>query len=83
MQPVLIETDSRYISGGWGLFRVPPMPLHYRVRLGRRFYPPDNAHQFMRELEHCFSSELVHGSAFYPPHSLYAVPEPGLDTGAH
>ena len=49
----------------------------FTMRDLRRFYPPDNAHQFMRELEHCFSSELVHGSAFYPPHSLYAVPEPG------
>lgn len=70
VQTVLIETDSPYLSKGWTLFRKPPMPIHYRVRLGRRFDPPQHTRRFMVELEHYFAHELVKGSAFYPPNSL-------------
>lgn len=70
VQTILIETDSVYLSKGWPLFRKPVMPIHYRVRLGRRFDPPQNTQQFMAELEHYFMHELVQGSAFYPPNSL-------------
>jgi len=64
VQTILIETDTAYLSKGWPLFRKPTMPIHYRVRLGRRFDPPQNTKQFMTELEHYFAHELVQGSAF-------------------
>lgn len=70
VQTILIETDSRYLSKGWSLFRKPPMPIHYRVRLGRRFEPPQRTQRFMAELEHYFVGELVQGSAIYPTGSL-------------
>jgi 1-acyl-sn-glycerol-3-phosphate acyltransferase len=72
VQTILIETDSVYLSKGWSLFRKPPMPIHYRVRLGRRFDPPQHTRRFMAELEHYFAHELVQGSAFYPPSTLPA-----------
>ena len=72
VQTLLIETDSRYLSKGWPLFRKPPMPIHYRARLGRRFDPPQHTQRFKAELEHYFAHELVKGSAFYPPDSLPA-----------
>jgi 1-acyl-sn-glycerol-3-phosphate acyltransferase len=72
VQTLLIETDSRFLSKGWSLFRKPPMPIHYRVRLGRRFDAPQQTRQFMVELEHYFAHELVQGSAFYPTNSLPA-----------
>ncbi len=75
VQTVLIETDSAYLSKGWSLFRKPPMPIHYRVRLGRRFDPPQHTQHFMTELEHYFAHELVQGSAFYPTHSLPTQPD--------
>ncbi|MHB8914508.1 MAG: lysophospholipid acyltransferase family protein [Thiobacillus sp.] len=75
VQTILIETDTHYLSKGWPLFRKPPMPIHFRVRLGRRFDPPANTHEFMAELEHYFAHELVQGSAFYPVHSLPTQPE--------
>jgi 1-acyl-sn-glycerol-3-phosphate acyltransferase len=59
VQAIIIETDSPYLCKGWPLFRRPPMPLHYRVRLGRRFDPPDDADAFMRELEAHFTEELA------------------------
>lgn len=58
VQTVLIETNSAYLSKGWPLFRKPVMPIHYRVRLGRRFDPPQNGHRFIAELEEYFAQEL-------------------------
>ncbi len=70
VQTILIETDSPYLSKGWSLFRKPPMPIHYRVRLGRRFDPPQNAQDFMAELQHYFAHELVQGSVLQPTNTL-------------
>jgi 1-acyl-sn-glycerol-3-phosphate acyltransferase len=78
VQTILIETDSAYLSKSWPLFRKPPMPIHYRIRLGRRFDAPQNTQGFMAELEHYFAHELVQGSAFYPLNSLPAQAERSL-----
>jgi 1-acyl-sn-glycerol-3-phosphate acyltransferase len=59
VQMLIIETDSPYLSKGWPLFRVPSVPITYRVRLGRRFDPPQNVAAFMEELEREFTSELA------------------------
>ncbi|MES2406719.1 MAG: lysophospholipid acyltransferase family protein [Pseudomonadota bacterium] len=75
VQTVLIETDSKYLSKGWSLFRKAQMPIHYRVRLGKRFDPPQHTQQFMAELEHYFALELVQGSPFYPAGSLPLQPD--------
>lgn len=58
IQTVLIETNSRYLSKGWSLFRKPIMPVRYHVRLGKRFDPPANSHVLMRELEAYFTQNL-------------------------
>jgi len=65
------------------LFRKPPMPIHYRVRLGRRFDPPQHTRHFMAELEHYFAHELVQGSAFYPINSLPGQTDHTLDLTTH
>jgi len=75
VQTILIETDSLFLSKGWSLFRKPPMPIHYRVRLGRRFDPPQHTKRFMAELDQYFKDELIDGSAFYPTSSLPTQPE--------
>ncbi len=72
VQTVLIETNSKYLSKGWSLFRMPPMPIHYRARLGRRFDPPQHARHFMVELDHYFAHELSGEPAFYPTGDLDA-----------
>lgn len=59
VQTVIIETDSPFLGKGWPLFRKPAMPLHYRVRLGRRFSPPQDARRFTAELEQYFKEELA------------------------
>ncbi|MHB8474406.1 MAG: lysophospholipid acyltransferase family protein [Gammaproteobacteria bacterium] len=83
VQTILIETDSVYLSKGWPLFRKPPMPIHYRVRLGKRFDPPQHTQRFMLELEHYFAHELVQGSAFYPASSLPTQADRVLDPPSH
>jgi 1-acyl-sn-glycerol-3-phosphate acyltransferase len=55
---VLIDCDSPYLGKGWPLFRVPALPITYRVRLGRRFAPPNDVRAFTEELEAYFRSEL-------------------------
>jgi 1-acyl-sn-glycerol-3-phosphate acyltransferase len=55
---VLIECDSPYLGKGWPLFRVPALPITYRVRLGRRFAPPSDVREFTSELEDYFRGEL-------------------------
>lgn len=58
VQTVIIETNSPYLGKGWPLFRKPLMPLSYKIRLGRRFDPPQHSHVFMLELEQYFAQEL-------------------------
>ncbi len=58
IQTLLIETDSAYLTKGWPLLRRPTLPITYRIRLGRRFDPPDDARGLTEELERYFIAEL-------------------------
>ena len=66
IQTVFIETDSAYLGKGWPLFRRPPMPITYRIRLGRRFAPPEKAGAFTEDLERYFIDELRDAPHFLP-----------------
>lgn len=59
VQTVLIETDSSFLSKEWPLFKKPRLPMHYRVRVGRRFPPPENSAVLMAELKQYFASQLA------------------------
>jgi 1-acyl-sn-glycerol-3-phosphate acyltransferase len=59
VQTVLAETDNPFLSKGWPFFRKPPMPLHYRARLGRRFDAPDNSAALVVELQRYFEETLA------------------------
>jgi|GEM_PF-549018 len=58
IQTVFIETDTAYLSKGSSIFSKPPMPVTYRVRLGRRFEVVSDEQEFIDELERYFVSEL-------------------------
>ena len=60
VQTVFIETDSAFLGKGWSLLWTPRMPITYRVRLGKRFDPPENTAQFTSDLQQYFQSELAH-----------------------
>jgi 1-acyl-sn-glycerol-3-phosphate acyltransferase len=59
VQTLIIETDSPYLSKGWPLFRRPSLPITYRVRLGKRFAPPEDVTAFTAELDAYYRNELV------------------------
>ncbi|NSL56204.1 lysophospholipid acyltransferase family protein [Uliginosibacterium aquaticum] len=58
IQTVIIEQDTRFLGKGWPLFRPPVMPMHFRVRLGQRFAPPDDPVAFTAELQDYFAREM-------------------------
>ena len=60
VQTVFIETDSGFLGKGWSVRWTPKMPITYRVRLGKRFDPPQHTARFVSELEQYFQSELAH-----------------------
>ena len=60
VQTVFIETNSGFLGKGWSLLWTPKMPITYRVRLGKRFDPPQHTARFVKELEQYFQSELAH-----------------------
>ncbi len=62
IQTVLIETTSPFLSKGWPLHRIPPLPVRYRLRLGRRFMPRDNLRETIADLEAYLESELGRGN---------------------
>ncbi len=59
VQAVIIEDGVRFLGKGWPAARIPPFPLTYRVRLGRRFDPPADVRAFTAELERYFARELA------------------------
>ncbi|MBI4998900.1 MAG: 1-acyl-sn-glycerol-3-phosphate acyltransferase [Rhodocyclales bacterium] len=58
VQSLLIEFNSPYLGKAWPLWRRPELPLHFRVRVGRRFAPPTDVAAFGSELEAYFRAEL-------------------------
>ncbi|HTH94580.1 MAG TPA: lysophospholipid acyltransferase family protein [Rhodocyclaceae bacterium] len=59
VQTLCIEFSSPYLGKAWPLFRRPALPLHCRIRLGKRFPPPTDLHAFAVELETYFREELM------------------------
>lgn len=69
VQTLLIEYSVPYLGKAWPLWKRPPLPLICRIRLGRRFPPPENITGFTRELEAYFREQLEMG----PKGTLTAV----------
>jgi 1-acyl-sn-glycerol-3-phosphate acyltransferase len=61
VQALIIEMGSPFLSKGSALWARPSLPVTYRVRLGRRFDPPQDVDAFMAELEHHYRHELQGG----------------------
>ncbi|RYY97839.1 MAG: 1-acyl-sn-glycerol-3-phosphate acyltransferase, partial [Comamonadaceae bacterium] len=58
IQTVFIETDTRYLSKGWPIWRVPALPLVFRLRLGERFAAPQDSARLLAELESYFRHSM-------------------------
>lgn len=59
VQTLIIEQSCGFLGKGWSLFRPPPLPIVYRMRLGRRFDPPQDARELTATLEDYFRTVLA------------------------
>jgi len=56
IQTVFIDTDSPYLGKGWPLWRLPPLPIRFSVRLGQCFAPADDHMALCAEIEAYFNA---------------------------
>jgi 1-acyl-sn-glycerol-3-phosphate acyltransferase len=63
IQTVFIDTPSPYLGKGWPLWRLPPLPIEFSVRLGRRFEPRADHESLVREVEAYFAAGVALPSA--------------------
>jgi 1-acyl-sn-glycerol-3-phosphate acyltransferase len=61
VQTIFIESNTSFLGKHWPTLKRPSFPLQYRVRLGKRFDPPQNTEEskvYSQELEDYFRQEL-------------------------
>jgi 1-acyl-sn-glycerol-3-phosphate acyltransferase len=58
IQTVFIDTDSPYLAKGWPLWRVPPFPIVFTLRLGQRFAPTQDSNALLLQIEHYFRQSM-------------------------
>ncbi len=58
VQTVFIESNTHYLHKGWSLFKRPPLPIEYRIRLGQRFTVKGDVKTFTEDLENYFRMEM-------------------------
>jgi 1-acyl-sn-glycerol-3-phosphate acyltransferase len=61
IQAVFIDTDSPYLGKGWPPWRLPPLPIRFSVRLGRRFDPAADPARLLEDLESYFAAGVRNG----------------------
>jgi 1-acyl-sn-glycerol-3-phosphate acyltransferase len=59
IQTVFIDTRSPYLGKGWPLWRLPPLPTVFSVRVGRRFEPQADHEALTREIEAYFAASVM------------------------
>ena len=58
VQVVFIDTVSPYLGKGWPLWRLPPLPIHFQVRLGPRLAPSQDHHALLAAVQASFAQGL-------------------------
>jgi 1-acyl-sn-glycerol-3-phosphate acyltransferase len=58
IQTVIIDAESPYLSKGWPIWKASPLPMRFRLRLGRRFEPSADYQGQLAQLEAYFRHEL-------------------------
>jgi len=61
IQTVVLETDNPFLTKGWPIWRLPPLPIVIRARLGERFAPDADHAALLERLERYFASQLASG----------------------
>lgn len=58
IQTVFIDTDSPYLGKGWPIWRVPPLPIVFRMRLGERFMPTEGSDAMLAKIENYYRHHM-------------------------
>ena len=58
VQVVFIDTDSPYLGKGWPLWRLPPLPIRFHVRMGPRYAPPTDHLALLADVQACFATQV-------------------------
>jgi 1-acyl-sn-glycerol-3-phosphate acyltransferase len=58
IQTLFIDTCSPYLGKGWPLWRLPPLPIRFSVRLGRRFAAGSDRLALREQIEAYYCAEL-------------------------
>jgi 1-acyl-sn-glycerol-3-phosphate acyltransferase len=58
VQTIFIESNTEFLGKHWPPLQKPIFPLHYRVRLGKRFTCGADHKAFLADLESYFRSEM-------------------------
>ena len=56
IQAVFIDTDSPYLGKGWPPWKLPPLPMRFDIRVGRRFEPAQDHAAQRAEIEDYFAA---------------------------
>jgi len=59
IQTVFLDSDTRYLTKGWTLFRRPDFPMTFRARLGQRLTVTGTTRTFTADLQRYFAAELA------------------------
>lgn len=61
IQTVFIDTDSPYLGKGWPIWKLPPLPIVFKVRMGERFAPSDDADALLKTLHEYLAQGVRQG----------------------
>lgn len=74
IQTVFIDTDSPYLGKGWPLWRLPPLPIVFNVRLGRRFAPSSAHRELSTEIQGYMAAGVNHPAPSRATHTPARAP---------
>jgi 1-acyl-sn-glycerol-3-phosphate acyltransferase len=58
VQTVFIDTTSPYLGKGWPIWRLPPLPVEFSLRIGRRFEPGPDVDAWVAEIERYMAANV-------------------------
>jgi len=58
VQTVFIDTTSPYLGKGWPIWKLPPLPIEFSVRIGRRFEPGPDVDAWVQDIERYMAANV-------------------------
>jgi len=58
VQTVFIDTTSPYLGKGWPIWKLPPLPIEFSLRIGRRFEPEHDVDAWVTDIERYMAANV-------------------------